>query len=222
MAPHSSTLAWRIPGMGEPGGLPSMGSHRVGHNWSDLAVAAAAAGLYSPGCSLEGMMLKLKLVLWPPHAKSWLTGKDSDAGRDWGQGENGMTEDEMAGWLHLLDGLEFKWTPGFGDGQAGLACCDSWGHRVRHDWMAEMNWTEHYFLSNVIRNVERPCLSISLSPAHIPILFIHTQFASTNFYDLNVCPIPEFIYWILNPQCYVIWKWGLFKTFRLWEWSLSW
>ena len=161
-------------------------------------------------------------VFWPPHAKRWPIGKDFDAGRDWGQGENGMTEDEMAGWLHLLDGLEFKWTPGFGDGQAGLACCDSWGHRVRHDWMAEMNWTEHYFLSNVIRNVERPCLSISLSPAHIPILFIHTQFASTNFYGLNVCPIPEFIYWILNPQCYVIWKWGLFKTFRLWEWSLSW
>ena len=43
MAPHSSTLAWRIPGLGEPGGLPSMGSHRVGHNWSDLAAAAAAA-----------------------------------------------------------------------------------------------------------------------------------------------------------------------------------
>ena len=44
MATHSSVLAWRIPGTGEPGGLPSMGSHRVGHNWSDLAAAAAAAG----------------------------------------------------------------------------------------------------------------------------------------------------------------------------------
>ena len=62
----------------------------------------------SPGISLEGMMLKLKLVLWPPHAKSWLTGKDSDAGRDWGQGEKGMTEDEMAGWHHRLDGCEFE------------------------------------------------------------------------------------------------------------------
>ena len=55
----------------------------------------------SPGCSLEGMMLKAETpVLWPPHAKSWLIGKDSDAGRDWGQEEKGTTEDEMAGWHH--------------------------------------------------------------------------------------------------------------------------
>ena len=51
-------------------------------------------------------------ILWPPHAKSWLTGKDSDAGRDWGQEEKGMTEDEMAGWHHWLDGCESEWTPG--------------------------------------------------------------------------------------------------------------
>ena len=69
------------------------------------------------------------LVLWPPHAKSWLIGKDSDAGRDWGQEENGTTEDEMAGWHHWLNGLESEWTPGVGDGQGGLACCDSWGRK---------------------------------------------------------------------------------------------
>ena len=68
-------------------------------------------------------------VLWPPHTKSWLIGKDSDAGKDWGQEEKGMTEDEMAGWHHWLDGREFEWTPGVGDGQGGLACCDSWGHK---------------------------------------------------------------------------------------------
>ena len=68
-------------------------------------------------------------VLWPPHAKSWLIGKDSVAGRDWGQEEKGMTEDEMAGWHHWLDGREFEWTPGDGDGQGALACCDSWGRR---------------------------------------------------------------------------------------------
>ena len=67
-------------------------------------------------------------VLWPPHAKSWLIGKDSDARRDWGQEEKGTTEDEMAGWHHRLDGREFEWTPAVGDGQGGLACCDSWGH----------------------------------------------------------------------------------------------
>ena len=65
-------------------------------------------------------------ILWPPHAKSGLIGKDSDAGRDWGQEEKGTTEDEMAGWHHRLNGRGFGWTPGVGDGQGGLACCDSW------------------------------------------------------------------------------------------------
>ena len=81
-------------------------------------------------------------VLWPPHGKSWLIGKDSDARRDWGQEEKGMTEDEMAGWHQWLDGLEFEWTLGVGDGQGGLACCNSWGRRVGHDWVTELNWTE--------------------------------------------------------------------------------
>ena len=80
-------------------------------------------------------------VLWPPHAKSWLIGKDSDAGRDWRQEEEGMTEDEMAGWHHRLDGLEFEWTPGEGDGQGGLACCDSWDHK-ESDTTEWLNWTE--------------------------------------------------------------------------------
>ena len=79
------------------------------------------------------------LVLWPPHVKSWLIGKDSDAGRDCGQEENGTTEDEMAGWHHRLDGHEFEETPGVGDGHGVLACCNSWGRRVGHDWL---NWTE--------------------------------------------------------------------------------
>ena len=80
-------------------------------------------------------------VLWPPHEKSWLIGKDSDAGRDLGQGEKGMTEDEMAGWHHRLDGHEFEWIPGVGDGQGGLACCDSWG-RKESDTTEQLNWTE--------------------------------------------------------------------------------
>ena len=80
-------------------------------------------------------------VLWPPHAKSWLIGKDSDAGRDWGQGEKGTTEDEMAGWHHWLNGHESQWTPGVGDGQGGLACCDSWG-RKESDTTERLNWTE--------------------------------------------------------------------------------
>ena len=71
-------------------------------------------------------------ILWPPHGKSWFIGKDPKAGRDWGQ-EKGTTEDEMAGWHHRLDGHEFEKTPGVGDGPGGLACCNSWGHRVGQD-----------------------------------------------------------------------------------------
>ena len=79
-------------------------------------------------------------ILWPPHAKSWLIGKDSDAGRAWGQ-EKGMTEDEMAGWHHWFDGRESEWTPGVGDGQGGLACCDSWG-RKESDMTERLKWTQ--------------------------------------------------------------------------------
>ena len=84
-------------------------------------------------------------ILWPPDVKSWLTGKDPDARKDWGQERKGMTDDEMAGWHHQLSGHGFGWTPGVGDRQGGLACCSSWGHRVRHDWATELNWTEWGF-----------------------------------------------------------------------------
>ena len=79
--------------------------------------------------------------LWPPHAKTWLIGKDSDAGRDWGQEVKGTTEDEMAGWHHWLNGRESEWTSGVGDGQGGLACCDSWACKESGttEWL---NWTE--------------------------------------------------------------------------------
>ena len=80
-------------------------------------------------------------VLWPPHVKSWLIGKDSDAGRDWGREEKGTTEDEMAGWHHWLDGRESEWTAGLGAGQGGLACCDSWGCK-ESDKTERLNWTE--------------------------------------------------------------------------------
>ena len=82
-----------------------------------------------------------KIPLWPPHAKSWLIGKATDAGRDWGQEEKGKTEDEMAGWHQRLDGYEFVWTLGGGDGQGGLVCWDSWGHR-ESDMTEWLNWTE--------------------------------------------------------------------------------
>ena len=89
-------------------------------------------------------------VLWLPHVKSWLIGKDSDAGRDWGQEEKGTTEDEMAGWHHRLDGSESEWTPGVGDGQGGLECWNSWGRKESEttEWL---NWTE--LLECIIHNI---------------------------------------------------------------------
>ena len=80
-------------------------------------------------------------VLWPPDAKGWLTGKDSDAGRDLGQEEKVLTEDEMAVWHHRLNAYEFEWTPGVGDGQGGLVCCSSCG-RKESDTTEWLNWTE--------------------------------------------------------------------------------
>ena len=82
-------------------------------------------------------------ILWPPDVESWLTGKDPDAGKDWGQEEKGTTEDEMVGWHHQHNGHGFEWTPGVGDGQGGLAYCDSWG-RKESDTAERLNWTEYF------------------------------------------------------------------------------
>ena len=83
------------------------------------------------------------LTFWPPDMKSWFIGKDPDTGKDWGQEEKGTTEDEMGGWHHWLNGQGFGWTPGVGDGQGGLACCGSWGHKEL-DTTEPLNWTERY------------------------------------------------------------------------------
>ena len=68
-------------------------------------------------------------ILWPPNAKSQLTRKDPDAGKDWRQEEKEMTEDEMVGWHHQLNGHEFEQAPGDGEGQGSLECCSPWGHK---------------------------------------------------------------------------------------------
>ena len=69
------------------------------------------------------------LILWPPAAKNWLTGKDPDAGQDWRQTEKGTTEDEVVGWHHWLDAREFDHALGVVDGEGRLACCSPWGHK---------------------------------------------------------------------------------------------
>ena len=100
-------------------------------------------------------------VLWPAHAKSWLTGKDCDAGRDWGQEEKGTLEDEMAGWHPWLDGCESQWTPGVSDGQGGLACWDSFG-RKESDTTEHLNWTE---LNEKKNEVKKPYI--------LPFMFLY-------------------------------------------------
>ena len=79
-------------------------------------------------------------ILWLPDIKSWLTGKDPDAGKDWRQEEQGLTQDGMVGWHHWLNGCEFEQAPGDCEGQGSLASCSPWGHRVRHDWVTELNF----------------------------------------------------------------------------------
>ena len=101
-------------------------------------------------------------VLWPPHAKSWVIAKDSDAGRDWGQEEKGTTEDEMAGWHHRVNGREFEWTLGVGDGQGGLACCDSWGRKESDttEWLkwTELNWSQVKCISLWVHSWDVNCI----------------------------------------------------------------
>ena len=96
----------------------------------------------SPGCSLEGLMLRLKLQYFGHlMRRADSLEKSLMLGGDWGQEEKGMTEDEMVGWHHWLDGHEFGWTLGVGDGQGGLACCDSWGCKE----LDMTDWTELRF-----------------------------------------------------------------------------
>ena len=93
----------------------------------------------SPGCSLVGLMLKLKPIFWPPDVKSWLIWEDPDAGKDWGQEEKGITEDEMVGWHHRLNGHGFGSTPGVSDGG------EAWHavvHGVAKSWTRLSDWTE--------------------------------------------------------------------------------
>ena len=103
--------------------------------WTSRRSSQSILKEISPGCSLEGLMLKLKLQYFGHLMQR------ADSGKNWGQEEKGTTEDEMAGWHHWLDGRESEWTLGVGDGQGGLACCDSWGCK-ESDTTEQLNWTE--------------------------------------------------------------------------------
>ena len=80
-------------------------------------------------------------ILWSPHVKNWLTGKDPDAGKDWRWEKKGTTQDEMVGWHQWLDGHEFEQALGVGDGQGSLECCSPWG-RKELDVTEWLKWSE--------------------------------------------------------------------------------
>ena len=86
-------------------------------------------------------------ILWPPDVKNWLIGKDPDAGKDWRQEEKGMTEDEMVGWHHWLDGHEFEQAPGVGEGQESLACCSPWCYKESDTTELTINVFSLYYFS---------------------------------------------------------------------------
>ena len=135
-----------------PGVLQFMGSQRAGYDWATElnwteSIWTALKILFGRNDAKAETP-----VLWPPHAKSWLIGKDSDAARDWRQEEKGMTEDDMAGWHHWLDGRESEWTPGVGDGQGGLVCCNSWGHKEL-DTTERLNCTFQFSLVQSLSHV---------------------------------------------------------------------
>ena len=97
----------------------------------------------SPGCSLEGLMLKLKLQYFGHLIKELTYWKRPWCWEGLGAGGEGTSEDEMVGWHHWLNGHGFGWTPGIGDGQEGLACCSSWGRKeCDSDWATELSWAE--------------------------------------------------------------------------------
>ena len=146
-------------------------------------------------------------VLWPPHVKSWLIGKDSDAGRDWGQEEKGTTEDEMAGWHHWLDGRESKWTLGVGDGQGGWHAAIHGVAKSRtrlSDW-TELNWAVHKGSS----------FPISL-PAFVIFCFFFNHSHPNEYEELSLCGfILHFLHskwcWVSFPNVcwsfvYILWR----------------
>ena len=117
--------------------------------------------------SLEGLMLKLKPIFWPPDTKLWLIWKDPDAGKDWRQ-EKGTTEDEMVGWHHRLYRHEFEKTLGADDGQWGLASCSPCGHK-KSDVIEWLNWTDSLIYIKISPGYYIPKMSHENMRVHAPI-----------------------------------------------------
>ena len=158
-------------------------------------------------------------ILWPPDAKSWLIGKDPDAGKGWRQEEQGTAEDQMVGWHHWLNGHGFGWTPGVGDGERGLVCCDPWG-RKESDTTEWLNWTHLLYFTQLcgffqslsrIRLFATPwiaahqaSLSITSSRSLLKLRSIESVMPSSHLFlchPLLLVPFPASGYFLMSQVC---------------------
>ena len=135
-------------------------------------------------------------ILWLPDAKSWLIWKNPDAGKDWGQEEKGTTEDEMVGWHHWLNGHEFEWPLGVGDGQGGLASCGPWSCKDL-DMTKRLNWIELNWITC------KTCVNC----------FLIWLFKIMLFYWLFICPFDKSFSFLFQYN-------GLFLN--VWFWNQTW
>ena len=150
----------------------------------------------NPEYSLEGLMLKLKPqyfghLMWRMDS----LGKDPDAGKDWRQEEKGMTEDDMVGWHHWLNGHEFEQAPGVGEGQESLACCSPWGCK-------ESDRTER--LNNSNKACWRSTYSLDSFHHWEVCLILFAPFSSFSFYIPGGCVFRLVSVWLTTRDCYIL------------------
>ena len=147
-------------------------------------------------------------ILWPPDAKTGFTGKDPDAGKDWGQEEKGVIEDEMIEWHHLLNGYEFEQTRGDSEGQGSLACCSPWVHK-ESDMTKRLNNIKLAWIDSHSMQISNPCFKVQKGLTFKHTEFIHIKMVNLRLYlsSLNIKGL-----WLpyLSPKTLLLWFLGYF------------
>ena len=157
------------------------------------------------------------LMLWPPDAKSQLIGKDPDSGKDWKQEEQGMTEDEIVGWHHQLNGHEFDQILRNSERQRSLVCCSPWGCKDsdKTEWLS---WTE--FLNLYTTWIEKWVLLIMITIVIIIRYWLSVILSIMKNYLFNcstaicVCILPFWLIIMWNLRCNTYFPWILTRTYH--------